>query len=134
MIIFQARIQLRRDTAANWTAADPTLAEAEIGYETDTAKWKIGDGATAWTVLGYAYTPPATSGTYSINNGVDSGSVTGLGLAYVPSQCLLTVRIPVGGLLLFPVCIGAPTADGFDFSLSGVTDSANYKLDYTLVP
>lgn len=48
------RIQLRRDTAANWTSTNPTLSQGEIGYETDTGKLKIGDGATAWAVLGYA--------------------------------------------------------------------------------
>lgn len=48
-----ARIQMRRDTAANWTAAAPTLAAGEFGYETDTGKLKIGDGATAWATLGY---------------------------------------------------------------------------------
>jgi hypothetical protein len=47
------RIQVRRDTAANWTSADPTLTQGEIGYETDTDKVKIGDGTTAWTSLGY---------------------------------------------------------------------------------
>ena len=47
------RIQLRRDTAANWTSADTTLAAGEIGIETDTDQFKIGDGATAWTSLGY---------------------------------------------------------------------------------
>ena len=47
------RIQLRRDTASNWTSADPTLAAGEIGIETDTDQFKIGDGATAWTSLGY---------------------------------------------------------------------------------
>ena len=33
-------IQIRRDSAANWTSADPTLANAEMGYETDTGKLK----------------------------------------------------------------------------------------------
>lgn len=47
-------IQIRRDTAANWTSADPTLAQGELGYETDTSKLKIGDGSTAWTSLDYA--------------------------------------------------------------------------------
>lgn len=46
-------IQIRRDTAANWTSANPTLAAGEWGYETDTDKLKIGDGSTAWTSLGY---------------------------------------------------------------------------------
>lgn len=47
-------LQLRRDTAANWTSNDPTLAAGEIGVETDTLKFKIGDGSTAWASLGYA--------------------------------------------------------------------------------
>jgi hypothetical protein len=51
-----ARLQNRRDTAANWTSNNPTLAQGEIGYETDTTKFKIGDGATAWNSLAYAYT------------------------------------------------------------------------------
>lgn len=46
-------IQLRRDTAANWTANNPTLADGEQGYETDTGKEKIGDGSTAWNALSY---------------------------------------------------------------------------------
>ena len=47
------QIQFRNDTAANWTSANPTLAVGEMGIETDTDKFKIGDGATAWTSLGY---------------------------------------------------------------------------------
>lgn len=52
-ITLSALQQQRRDTAANWTAADPTLLAGELGYETDTGKWKIGDGSTAWTSLAY---------------------------------------------------------------------------------
>jgi len=48
------RIQFRRGTAAEWTSADPTLAAGELGYETDTAKFKLGDGSTAWSSLDYA--------------------------------------------------------------------------------
>lgn len=47
------RIKHRRDTAANWTSANPTLQAGEFGYESDTNKLKIGDGATAWTSLAY---------------------------------------------------------------------------------
>ena len=46
-------IQIRRDTASNWTSVNPILAQGELGAETDTSKLKIGDGATAWTSLGY---------------------------------------------------------------------------------
>lgn len=47
------QIQLRRDTAANWTSNNPILAQGEIGIETDTKKKKIGDGVTSWTSLSY---------------------------------------------------------------------------------
>lgn len=47
------QIQFRRDTAANWTSNNPTLAAGELGYESDTGQIKIGDGSTAWTSLGY---------------------------------------------------------------------------------
>lgn len=46
-------IQLRRDTGANWTTANPILAEGEIGVNTDDLSYKIGDGVTAWSGLTY---------------------------------------------------------------------------------
>lgn len=48
------QIQVRRDTAANWATVNPTLAQGEIGLETNTAKIKIGTGSTAWNSLAYA--------------------------------------------------------------------------------
>ena len=48
-----ALIQFRRDTAANWTSNNPTLANGEFAIESDTTKYKIGDGSTAWTSLSY---------------------------------------------------------------------------------
>ena len=45
------RIQLRRDTAANWTAANPVLRAGEVGIESDTLKMKVGDGTTAWSSI-----------------------------------------------------------------------------------
>lgn len=53
------QIQVRRGTAAQWTSANPILAAGEIGAETDTSKFKIGDGVTAWQTLGYALYPSA---------------------------------------------------------------------------
>ena len=57
------QIQFRRDTAANWTSTNPTLAIGEIGLETDTTKWKLGNGSTAWNSLAYAYAAGATGPT-----------------------------------------------------------------------
>lgn len=56
------QIQYRRGTAAEWTAANPTLAVGEPGYETDTAKFKVGTGAGAWTALAYSSGPTGPTG------------------------------------------------------------------------
>lgn len=47
------QIQLRHDTAANWTLYNPVLAVGEIGVETNTDKFKIGDGVQNWTTRPY---------------------------------------------------------------------------------
>ena len=49
-----AVIQVKRGTASSWTAANTVLAAGEIGYETDTRKFKVGNGSTAWSSLSYA--------------------------------------------------------------------------------
>ena len=61
------RIQLRRDTAANWASVNPTLAAGEFGFETDTTKAKIGDGSTAWTSLNYVIIPGITNAISNIH-------------------------------------------------------------------
>lgn len=48
-----SKIQLRRDTAANWTSVNPVLASGEIGFITDTNKLKIGNGSTAFNSLSF---------------------------------------------------------------------------------
>ena len=55
------QIQLRRGLASLWTSANPTLAEGELGLETDTLRLKIGDGTTAWGALAYYSTGQVTS-------------------------------------------------------------------------
>jgi hypothetical protein len=47
-------IQQRRGTAAEWTAKNPVLSDGEMGVETDTDRFKIGDGIAAWSTLQYA--------------------------------------------------------------------------------
>ena len=68
------RIQIRRDTASDWTSVNPTLTSGELGLETDTGKLKVGDGSTAWTSLGYYFAgynfAPLASPTFT-------GTVTG---------------------------------------------------------
>lgn len=50
------RMQQRRGTATQWTTANPVLGAGEIGFETNTGKFKIGDGSTTWTNLEYFIT------------------------------------------------------------------------------
>ncbi len=107
------QIQWRRDTAANWTAVDPILAEGEAGLETDTGRFKIGDGVTTWTSLAYftdgvglgalsAGTQSASSGTmvFANSNGIsfgmsDSSRVTA---SYtVPSTAGLLSAVNISG-------------------------------------
>jgi hypothetical protein len=51
------RMQQRRGTAAQWLSTNngngPILNAGEIGYETDTNKFKIGDGTNHWIDLNY---------------------------------------------------------------------------------
>jgi hypothetical protein len=46
-------MQQRRGTAEQWTSANPVLAEGEIGFETDTNQFKIGDGVNTWDDIDY---------------------------------------------------------------------------------
>lgn len=67
----KSQIQVRRDTAANWTSANPVLAAGEMGWESDTDKLKFGDGATAWNALAYF----AGSGS-GVTDVTSAGSIT----------------------------------------------------------
>lgn len=57
LIVVAQRMWQRRDTAANWTAANPVLAAGEIGVELGAApedtQFKIGTGSHPWNDLPY---------------------------------------------------------------------------------
>lgn len=62
------RIQLRRDTAANWTSVNPTLLSGEIGIETDTLKFKIGNGQRWNQTTSYAFKVGESNGLATLNS------------------------------------------------------------------
>jgi hypothetical protein len=66
------QIQFRRDTDANWTSANPTLAAGEMGINTTTNQFKIGNGSTAWNSLSYA----PISGTVAQLNAIEDVTIT----------------------------------------------------------
>ena len=62
LLNMSTRIRFRRDTAANWTSNNPTLTTGELGYETNTGKFKIGNNTNAWTALPYSITAELSEG------------------------------------------------------------------------
>lgn len=97
------QIQFRRDTSANWTSANPTLAQGELGLETDTSKYKIGDGTTAWTSLAYG----------SLSGEVGSLGFSNQGASTTPSTPTDAVSIfgrAVGGRIM-PAFVGPSGLD-----------------------
>lgn len=46
-------IKLRKGTAAEWESVNPVLALGEPGFESDTLKFKVGNGTIAWNSLKY---------------------------------------------------------------------------------
>jgi 1,4-dihydroxy-2-naphthoyl-CoA synthase len=77
------RMQQRRGTAAQWISTNdgdgPILNAGEIGYETDTNKFKVGDGVNHWVDLNYFLDAVALGG--SIDDYIpltDKGAVNGV--------------------------------------------------------
>lgn len=133
------QIQIRRGTASQWTSANPTLAAGEWGFETDTKKGKIGDGATAWNSLAYilgvgdidgvtagsGLTGGGTSGTVTLS--IDSTVATLTGSQTLTNKTLtspIISSINNTGTLTLPVTTGtvALTSD------ITVTDSSTNTL------
>lgn len=86
-----SRIQIKRGTAAAWTAANPILSPGEWGTETDTGKTKLGDGTATWNSLDYVL----SSADLGQPNGVASLDADGkIPAAQLPGQvadvCLMS--------------------------------------------
>lgn len=102
-----SRIKHRRDTSANLAAANPILADGELGYAKDTRVLKMGDGVNTWQNLprlvldsngtngdnllklvkgvGFEYFQCAASTNYTVQHG----------LGRVPDLVIATYRIAV---------------------------------------
>jgi hypothetical protein len=121
------QIQLRRDTAANWTTANPTLAAGELGLETDTAKYKIGNGSTAWSSLAYSSLP---------SNAIDANTINAKGDLLVGTADNTISRLAVGGTNNFVLMVDSSTATGVKWAaippsggLSTTTEGAIMTMD-----
>ena len=67
--LLNSRLQLKHDTAVNWSTSTLVLMAGEFAFETDTGKFKIGDGSKTFPQLGYAtLTPDEISSALSTNS------------------------------------------------------------------
>ena len=138
------KIQLRRDTAADWASNNPTLSAGEFGWESDTNRFKIGTGSTAWNSLDYSDTLKTLG---------DLG-VTGSTIS-APSNGDLTLTTSGSGKVNISNAYTLPSSDGSanqvlqtngsgvlsfgtvsvgDFSFVGSTMSSPSNADITLSP
>lgn len=47
------KFKLRHDIASNWDTKNPVLLDGEVGFETDTKNFKVGNGTSSWQELQY---------------------------------------------------------------------------------
>ena len=93
-------IKLRRGTAAQWTSSNPILSDGEVGLETDTRKFKVGNGFGQWTSLQYW-------------GGAGGGASEFIDLTDVPSSYagqggkLVRVKADASGLEFYTLTIAA---------------------------
>jgi hypothetical protein len=102
------RLQLRRDTAANWSSNNPILRNGEPGVETDAdpIRVKIGDGSTHWNDLDYSFgnVNETTNNNYSATiSGGNLASAAALGgypaavsaIGATPTTLLIDTDLPI---------------------------------------
>jgi len=71
------QVQYRRGAASLWTSTNPVLAIGEPGYETDTGKFKVGDGSSTWTALSYSSGPTGPTGPTGLTGPTGSQGIVG---------------------------------------------------------
>ena len=104
----KTRILLRNDTATAWSTANPVLMKGEIGIETDTNKFKIGDGLKAWSALSYVGTQVEVTGEGEVITGA---SVSANGTLTLTRGHLKDEDILLADGYVFTVPVGTVTAE-----------------------
>jgi hypothetical protein len=88
------RIQVRRGLASEWTTANPVLAAGEMGVETNTNKFKFGNGTDTWSALSYAAADSATIGELS-QDAINQALSVGQGLTKTYDDNANTIVVTV---------------------------------------
>jgi hypothetical protein len=137
------RMQQRRGTAAQWTSTNdgdgPILEVGEIGFETDTGKFKIGDGTNRWIDLDYFLDESeidsitgdyVLSSTLGQNNGVatldGSGKLTS---SQIPTSLATTNYVDTAVSNLIDAAPG--TLDTLNELAAAINDDASFASTIT---
>ena len=118
------RMQQRRGTAAQWTSADPRLESGEIGFETDTNQFKIGDGVNVWSDLSYFKNLEDLGGSLDdyiliTEKGVADGVATLNSSGYIPLS-----QLPTGAALDAEVTTAVNNHSDDTTNIHGIADTA----------
>ena len=127
------RMQQRRGTAAQWISTNsgngPILAAGEIGYESDTNKFKIGDGTNHWINLDYfmdadSTTNPQFGSNIKFEGATANAFETTLEVTDPTADRTITLPDASGTVVLANSSTGAVTISG-DLTVSGTTTTIN---------
>lgn len=102
------RIFLRRDTAANFTSANPVLSEGEPAFDTTNQILKVGDGVTAWNSLAQFQGPQGVKG----NDGADGQDGVQIS-SYAKANLPLNASAGTNALVTDGTISGTPTMSYF---------------------
>ncbi len=127
----QNRIQVRRGTATagvnQWT--DQVLYAGEIGYETDTGRFKIGDGVTAWSSLEYA---AVAAGDFTAGSGITLSSGTNGSTLTINSNIAAGSGVSVSHSSgVYTISLSDPTVNAGD--VIGLDEAIDDRVDALLV-
>jgi hypothetical protein len=124
------RMQQRRGTASQWTSANPILNAGEMGWESDTNKFKIGDGTNHWADLDYFIDVNSTV------NPAFGSSITFEGATANDFETTLTMTDPTADrTITFPDATGTVQLRVTDITdteigyLNGVTSAIQTQID-----
>lgn len=125
----QTLIQIRRGLSTEWTAVNPVLSAGEWGYETNTGRYKIGDGITGWTSLDYsAITPDSfVQGTgIGLTQGANGSTLT-IAVTGITSSLVTDFNSAVSGIV---TSISVSPEEILDIVGTGLVGASGIGIDY----